>query len=335
MNVIVTNKYQSIIQGLEIDVIREMHGEFEIDEIVSSFQNFFFQRMILDITAIKNYQDIKNLQKLSISLDMDKVILFLGDVPEGGDGGTGGYISQLISLGIYNFTKNLEGIMYLYNNPNSYRDVAHFHQLRDETVTQTERHISSPTFMQTRVIGIENVTNQTGATTLIYMMKRELAKNYSVVGVEVNKRDFSYFNDKDLLSTSDNEVHNVLNSVRNNEVILVDINGSVAAEGLCSEVIYLIEPSIIKLNKLMVLNRKKLDKIKDKKVILNQSLLNSKDVLDFEYESKIKIFFNMPPLDERQGDINILNIFLQKLGFERQKTEEVEKKSKILGLFNL
>ena len=37
--------------------------------------------MILDITAIKNYKDIKNLQKLSISLDMDKVILVLDDSP--------------------------------------------------------------------------------------------------------------------------------------------------------------------------------------------------------------------------------------------------------------
>ena len=37
----------------------------------------FFQRMILDITALKDYRDIKTLQKLSISLDMDKVILLL------------------------------------------------------------------------------------------------------------------------------------------------------------------------------------------------------------------------------------------------------------------
>ena len=58
-----------------------------------------------------------------------------------------------------------------------------------------------------------------------------------------------------------------------------------------------------------------------KKVILNQSLLTNKDVLDFEYEARTKVFFNMPPLDEREKHIQILNVFLVKLGFTRQKTE--------------
>ena len=103
MNVIVANKYQSMLE--------ELDGEFEVDELVRQFENFFFQRMILDITAIKNYKDIKNLQRLSISLDMDKVILLLDDSP---DSTSSEYLSKLISMGIYNFTKNVEGIMYLY-----------------------------------------------------------------------------------------------------------------------------------------------------------------------------------------------------------------------------
>ena len=77
-------------------------------------------------------------------------------------------------------------------------------------------------------------------------------------------------------------------------------------------------------------------KIERKKVILNQSLLSSKDVLDFEYESKLKIFYNMPPLDEREKEIMALNRFLVRLGFDRQQIgEEEEKKRSILGLFNL
>ena len=82
MNVIVSNKYQLMLENLGIDVIKNMNGEFEVDEIVNTFQNFFYQRMILDITAIKNYKDIRNLQKLSISLAMDKVILLLDDSAE-------------------------------------------------------------------------------------------------------------------------------------------------------------------------------------------------------------------------------------------------------------
>ena len=74
MNVIIANRYQTMLQSLNIDVIKMLNGEFEVSEIVSSFQNFYFQRMILDVTAIKGYKDIKTIQKLSISLDMEKII---------------------------------------------------------------------------------------------------------------------------------------------------------------------------------------------------------------------------------------------------------------------
>ena len=45
MNVIVSNKNQLLLENLGIDVIKEMNGEFEVDEIISIFQNFFYQRI--------------------------------------------------------------------------------------------------------------------------------------------------------------------------------------------------------------------------------------------------------------------------------------------------
>ena len=116
MNVIISNKNQAMLQNLGIDVIKEMNGEFEADEIIATFQNFFYQRMILDITALKNYNDIANLQKLSMSLDMEKLILLLDGTEETSNPM---FLSNLVSMGIYNFTKNAEGIQYLYNTPNS------------------------------------------------------------------------------------------------------------------------------------------------------------------------------------------------------------------------
>ena len=338
MNVIVANRYQSLLQGLNIDIIKQMVGEFEVDDIISTFQNFFYQRMILDITAIKNYKDVKTLQKLSISLDMDKVILLLDDSPEST---SPDYISKLVSMGIYNFTKNAEGIMYLYNNPNSYRDVAQYQQL--DVVTpivqgQDGASVNQTGLMQPehgRIIGVKNVTDDSGATTLIYMMKKQLEKNYSVIAIEVDKRDFMFFREKGLVSTNTQGIGNEVSKYSNKDVILIDINRSANAESLCTEVFYLIEPSIIKLNKLMMTDGKVLQKLKGKKVILNQSLLSSKDVLDFEYESKIKIFYNMPPLNEREANIQVLNSFLTKAGFTRQAGGEQEKKSKLLGIFNI
>jgi len=333
MNVIISNKCEPMLQTLEIDVIKRENGVFTVDEIIDKFQNFFFQRMILDITAIRDYKDITNLQKLSISLDMDKVILLLDDDEASS---SPDYISKLIYMGIYNFTKNMEGILYLYNNPNSYRDVAHIHQLNQvsaapETVV-VEKY--APVAAGCRVIGIKNVTKQSGATTLSYMIKNQLSRNYSVVAIEVGKTDFRYFNDKSLISVSENEVGTAVARNNDKDVVIIDINDSKQAESLCQEIIYLIEPSIIKLNKLMMVDRNALNALKDKKIVLNQSLLGKKDVLDFEYESKRKVFYNMPPLDEREKDIFALNAFLVRLGFTRQQTsEEQTKKNKLFGIF--
>ncbi len=333
MNVIISNKYSAMLQGLDIDIIKSLTGEFDVEEIVSTFQNFYFQRMILDITAIKDYKDIKNLQKLSISLDMDKVILILDDNVESS---STAYLSKLISMGIYNFTKNVEGVMYLYNHPNTYRDVAHIHQLEIEK--NDEPSDGGETYARgrgTTVIGVKNVTKQAGATTLVYLLKKILSRHYSVVAVEVDKRDFIYFNDKDMFNTTSNEIGNTIVKYSDKDILLVDINSSKQAESLCHDVLYLVEPSIIKLNKLMMLDRNILAKLKkdDKKLILNKSLLSSQDILEFEYEAKSRVYYNLPPLDDRERNIQSLSRFLLKLGFEVDLDEETTKKNKILGLF--
>lgn len=330
MNVIVSNKNQLLLENLGIDVIKEMNGEFEVDEIITTFQNFFYQRMILDITAIKNYTDIVNLQKLSISLDMNKLILLL-DGTEATSNPT--FLSNLVSMGIYNFTKNVEGIQYLYNTPNTYRDVAQFHRLdatfgnavvnnpKAQHVEPIVEVVPQQEFYGTRVIGVKNITKQSGASSLVYMMKNELSKNYNVVGIEVDKTDFNYFKDKNLISTVTSEVGSVINKHKDKDVIIIDINNSIVAEGFCQDVLYLIEPSIIKLQKLMTLNAAALQGLKDKKVVLNQSLLSSGDIANFEYEARIKVFYNLVPLNERDKKLPELNKMLVKLGFNKQQND--------------
>ena len=309
MNVIIANKYQTMLQSLNIDVIKVLTGEFEVDDIISSFQNFYFQRMIIDVTAIKNYRDIRVIQKLSISLDMEKVILLLDDSPETN---SSEYLSQLISMGIYNFTKNIDGVLYLYNNPNSYRDVAHIHQIENESK-------GSVASGDTRIIGIKGVTKESGATTLTYLMKNELENYYSVAAIEVDKRDFMFLRGKNLVSSTSVEIGNTVAKYSDCEVILIDVNTSSAALELCHDVIYLIEPSIIKWNRVMMINAKSFKDLASKNLVLNKSLLNNKDVMDFEYESRLKVMFNMPPLNDRDKNIPEVNELLKKMGFDRQR----------------
>lgn len=324
MNVIIANEAKAMLSTLDIDVIKSVDGIHTADEIVEMFKNFFYARMILDITAIKDYNDITNIQKISIGLDADKIILLL---PNNEASTSSSYLSKIISMGIYNFTTTVDGIKYFLEHPNTYKDVAHIQQLNDLSTTINEKVVAG-----SRIIGIKNVTDHAGSTTLIYMLKKELEQSYgmSVVAIEVNKHDFSYFNSSNMVSIDDE--HLMTEIVKHNDVaiILIDLNDS-SNEGACSDVLYLIEPSSIKLNKLMRRNRRVFEELKGRKIILNKSLLSNSDIMDFEYEGKTKVFYNIPPLNDRVKN-PVLSDFLSKIGLIN-KTSEKESGGKIFGLF--
>ena len=344
MNVIIANKYKEMLSNLNIDIIKSLQGEFEVEDIIDNFQNFFFNKMILDITAIKNYQNIAVIQKLSLGLDMNKVILLLDDSDTVN---SASFISQLVSMGIYNFTRNIDAIMYLINNPNSYKDVAQYHMLNggesiikdgkgfDDRAGKTNTFISGDfkaSGFGSRIIGIKNLTEGAGATTLIYMLKKQLEENYKVLTLEVDKNDFIFFNDSDLLSVSTPELDPIIkNPNANYDVILVDINDSVKEDSL-TEMLYLMEPSTIKLNKMIRKDRGILERMADKKLILNQSLLNAKDIKEFEYEARCKVFYNIPPLDDKQNDHQVLDGLLYQLGFDRQEAGKPKVNAKLFGI---
>ena len=64
MNVMVYNKYKDLLLGLDIEVMKTMEGVYNVDEIIDTFTNFYYDKMILDITAIRDYQNIDNLQNI-------------------------------------------------------------------------------------------------------------------------------------------------------------------------------------------------------------------------------------------------------------------------------
>lgn len=330
MNVIVSNKQDDMLSTLEIDVIKKITGEYSIDEIVSMFENFFYEKMIIDVTAIKDYKNIKNLQSIPMHLDPDKIILLLDSSVETS---SSDYLSKLVSMGIYNFTQNKDGIMYLMKNPNAYKDVAKLQQLDVESKVIEMTRVDSN---RTKVMGIKNLTNHAGASTLIYMMKKQLETNYTVVAIEIDKRDFMFFNDKRMISTISQDLGKELLKLNGNvDIVLIDLNGT-SNEKACNEVLYLIEPSTIKVNELVAKNKEILGELSGKKVILNQCLLSEKDISEFEMESGIKIFHSIPPLNDRKENEE-LNGFLVKIGFLKQRvnSEPEKKQNKLLEIFGI
>lgn len=313
MNIIVSNKYQALLGTLNIDVLKTINGVFTPQDLINQFSNFYYNKMIIDITAIQNYEDINVIRQLSLNFDMSKIILLLDDSAKVN---SASYLSQLVSMGIYNFTRNVDAIKFLITNPNSYKDVARYQNLNgftEEELKKEEKNLDLR--LEQRIIGFKNVTDHAGATTLVYMLKKQLEANYKVKAIEINNNDFDYFNEPGLESVDFMNAPVIIQNYSDYEVILVDLNDG--QETLCHEIIYLIEPGIIKLNKLIRSDDRIFDKLYGKKIVLNKSVLDEDDVSDFERESGSKVFFNIPCLDEKLDYNKKINDFLIALGFSR------------------
>lgn len=345
MDVIISNKYSNELSNLDIDVIKSMTGEFAVDDLKETFNNFYFDHIIIDVTALSSYEDFQIYHSLVQFIDADKMILLL---PEGSTLCTPNFLVHLINDGIYNFTTSTGGIVYLLKKPNSYNEVEHIVKMtipkkKEETSvidtpsSSTDSNSASEKLSQntkkSRIIGFKNVTDSGGASTLIYMIKKELSIVYgqeSVMAIEIDKNDFIYFFDKRMISTRQAEIQYELKKYENVHFILVDVNGCKDIS-FCDDIIYLIEPSTLKMNRLIRKDANVFKSLAGKKVVLNQSVLQSNDVYDFEREAGIKIFYNIPALDERKRN-SVIADFLTKLSYIGSGSNE-SSSNRIFGLF--
>lgn len=356
MNVIVSNEQQNQMANLDVDIIKSITGAYSAIELVEMFKNFFYSKMVLDVTSIKDYNNILSYKALVDGLDADKIIFF---IPEGSSLCTPNFLAKLVTLGIYNFTTNIDGVKYLLKKSNTYNDVAHIQQMGGGVIEELQPpqeqaapveqpqapsgggflspahhvQVQQGSMARTLKIGVRNITDHAGATSLIYMFKKELVSVFgenNVVAVEINKNDFQFYNDKNMISTTTNDVKALIERYSGISVLLVDLN-DYEDNSICDDVLYLLEPSTLKLNKLIRRNKHIFGKIKDKKIVFNQSLLTSKDVSELEYEAGIKSFFNLPPVNDRKKN-EIITELLAKIGL-LQITQGGGNSGKIFGLF--
>ena len=163
-----------------------------------------------------------------------------------------------------------------------------------------------------KIIGIKNVTVHAGSTTLTYLLMNMLKNKYKkrVSAVEINKNDFKYYQDNTMISVAACNVTSVLNN--NDEIIIVDLNDC-HDTSFCNDIIYLVEPSIIKLNRLMMENRFAFRELQNKRIVLNKSLLSSNDVKALSKEAGVEMFMNIPPVNDRINN-QIIEDLINKLG---------------------
>ena len=276
MNVIVCNERKEL-NTLNIDIIKAVDGVYSVEELVGMFTNFFFNKMILDVTSIKDYNDYSNIKKLFENVDPSKVILYLNESTNNKE-----YKSDLITLGLYNFTTDFNEIMELFNNPKKYDDVKNLQisksnfdinaQIDQELGVNQNKEFTFEDFTlpgeydgDKKIIGVINLTEHAGSTTLVVQMVKQLNVKYKAIGIEMNKQDFIFFNTPNIYSCMSKE--DVLRKIKEHQecdAVIVDLNNYDYKE-FCTDVIYLVEPGTIKVTKLLKRNGKAFEDISGEK----------------------------------------------------------------------
>ena len=75
MDTVISNKYSSVLNELDIEVSKKLEGEYTVDEIISQFKNFFFNKMFYErpdlFEELENGKDIEELLFQMIEEDLD------------------------------------------------------------------------------------------------------------------------------------------------------------------------------------------------------------------------------------------------------------------------
>lgn len=323
MNLVIKNQNYKILDTLTVDIIKTMTGEFTKNDLETELVNFVYNRAIIDITAISNFFDIQSVLSFLSFFDKNKVIILLN---ESDLTNSKTYLGKLVENGYYNFTKNAAGIIYLIDNPNDLSKVSSYTEPDNnannlnnfgniapvQNTAQTYKKNNNQ-----KVIGIQNMTEHAGATTLMYMMVKQLSQNCRVKGFELLKQDTIYFRDNNIkFATSLEDIKEKIKACSEEQVIIIDLNGLDGTE-ICDEILYLIEPGIVRLNKLIKRDPNIAEKLINGKVILNRSAIKEEEISSFEYETKIKVFFNLINFNERKDRIQVIDVLLVKLGLQK------------------
>lgn len=304
MNVVISNKYRNELRNIGIDISGVLEGEYSSEQIVNAFNNYYYEKVILDITAIKGYNNVSNLitelKKIFYILDPNRSIVLLENTPEFNNNII---ISNLVSSKIYNYAFSLPEVIELFNNPRNYGEVNSYDTL------STTNDVS-------RIIGIKNITSNAGTTTLMYMMMNELSKKYTVKCIEVNQDDFKYFKNENMKSVNAESFMNEILTEPYPDVILVDQN-NYDNELLIKETLYLLEPSILKFNKAIDKNPNLLADLKDKKIIYNRTQMPLPKLQEFSQANNLTPFDIIRNINERDKiNPQVINL-LTKLGFNK------------------
>ena len=174
------------------------------------------------------------------------------------------------------------------------------------------------------IVGFRNITEHAGTTTLLYKMKEtiENRNRKRVALVEIGSNDFMFFRLNDVSSIKEEELDNCLNSIKTRyDYVFVDLNNT-TNDSICDFVLYLVEPSRIKINKVMVQDKNTFNELRGKYVVLNKSMLSENEKGIFSQEANIPFYASVAPFNDRVPT-DAINELISKIDSERTNNNNV------------
>ena len=123
INIIIKNQNSKVIDSVDINSIKTITGEFTRETIEAELGNLLYSKAVIDITAIKNFFDIKEVLRFLSFFGPNKTVLLLNNSELVN---SSSYLTLLVQNGYYNFTRNAAGINYLLTHPNTLNDVTKY-----------------------------------------------------------------------------------------------------------------------------------------------------------------------------------------------------------------
>ena len=324
MNILIKSNSNSILNNLSIDVIKTLVGEFTRDDLEKELSLLTYNYVIIDINSIKNYYDDNYLYSfLEFFPSPNQLIIVLNDEFASN---SKIFLNKLINKGYYNFATSDSAITRLIERPNTYEDVKKFLEgndyLKEETIV-SGRETKEEFKTDKMIIGIENGVPHSGATTFMYFLVNSFPENIKVKGIEMNKYSSSYFKDDKIITCdSKDQLEIVIKTLKDIDIFVIDLNNSNVID-LCKQVLYLVEPGTIKINKLIKGNSDNYQKLIGKNIILNRNTIPEDQLSNFEYETKLKIFGTIPNLNDRIDNQKYFQTIIKKLSIQKPKKPSI------------
>lgn len=128
MVIVISNKLKDVVESSKLGGTdyKYAHGLYSSDDCIRTLSTFTIDYLIIDITALKDAFQIAAWKKFRDFFDPNKTIILLEQTKSYSNVE---FLSMLITMGFYNFTKTSEGLVRLLEHPNTYQDVSKYQKM--------------------------------------------------------------------------------------------------------------------------------------------------------------------------------------------------------------